>query len=426
MNVLLLGSGGREHAMAWKIAQSARCHQLYIAPGNAGTSSSGINVNIEPGNFKAIHAFVEEKKIQIVIVGPEQPLVDGIGDYFETTPGLENVALIGPGKAAAALEGSKDFAKSFMSRHNIPTAAYKTFDKETLDEGLAYIKSGNKERYVLKADGLAAGKGVIITETQQEALAVLKHMIANNQFGKASERVVIEDFLEGIELSVFVLTDGEGYVILPEAKDYKRIGEGDTGLNTGGMGSVSPVPFVDKAFMKKVDEQIIAPTIKGLKKDNIPYKGFIFFGLMNVKGDPYVIEYNVRMGDPETESVIPRIKTDILTLFEATANGTLSTTPIEIDPRYATTVMLVSGGYPEAYSKGKTISGLEKLQDSLIFHAGTKTEDLNIVTNGGRVIAVTALADTMEEALTLAYQKAESITFEGCYYRHDLGQDLLR
>ena len=369
MKVLLLGSGGREHAIAWKIAQSSQLDKLFIAPGNAGTRNHGTNVAIQPTDFEAIKTFVLENEIATVVVGPEDPLVKGIYDFFQADDSIKHVNVIGPSKEAAQLEGSKDFAKKFMQRHNIPTAKYATFTKDTLEEGYAFLSS-MKPPYVLKADGLAAGKGVVIPDTLEEAKAELKSMLADAKFGDASSRVVIEQFLKGIELSVFVLTDGESYKILPEAKDYKRIGEGDTGLNTGGMGAVSPVVFADKTFMDKIENQIIIPTIKGLKAENLVYKGFVFFGLISVKGEPYVIEYNCRMGDPETEVVMPRIKSDILDLFEGIATGTLSERDVQFDERAATTVMMVAGGYPEEYQKGKTIHGLNAVKDSIVFHAG--------------------------------------------------------
>ena len=431
MNILLLGSGGREHAMAAKIAESKLCNKLFIAPGNAGTTQCGTNVELKLDNFNQIGKFVIDNNIQMVVVGPEAPLVAGIADYFAQKPELKNIMLIGPSAKGAQLEGSKDFAKLFMQRHGIPTAAYRTFTRDTLKEGQAYLAT-LQPPYVLKADGLAAGKGVLILDKLKEAKHELQLMLKEAKFGDASSRVVIEQFLSGIELSVFVLTDGKHYKILPSAKDYKRIGEGDTGLNTGGMGSISPVPFADKAFMQKVEHRIVIPTIKGLQKEDIPYKGFIFLGLMAVTAedgtlDPYVIEYNVRMGDPETESVFPRIKSDIVELFTATWNGNLHQVSLDIDERTAACVMLTAEGYPEKYRKGDVISGLDKVDNSLIFHAGTKTGlSGNIVTNGGRVLCVTTLGSTLPTALLGSLQNAEKIQWKGRYYRHDIGQDLLK
>jgi phosphoribosylamine--glycine ligase len=424
MKVLLLGSGGREHALAWKIAQSSILEALYIAPGNAGTRQFGKNVNISATNFEEIKAFVLEKNIEMVVVGPEEPLVNGIHDYFLQDEELSKIPVIGPQKQAAQLEGSKDFAKEFMQRHNIPTAKYASFTKENLDEGLAYLEK-MKPPYVLKADGLAAGKGVLILESLEEAKLELYQMLADQKFGKASSKVVVEQFLKGIELSVFVLTDGDSYKILPEAKDYKRIGEKDTGLNTGGMGAVSPVPFAQGAFLDKVTNQIIIPTIKGLKQDKIPYKGFIFFGLINVKGEPYVIEYNCRMGDPETEVVIPRLKSDILDLFEGIATNTLSERDIQFFDQSAATVMMVSGGYPEKYVSGKSIYGLNSVIDSLVFHAGTSADGPSINTAGGRVLAVTSYGKNIESALAKSYENIQKISFDNAYYRKDIGFDLL-
>jgi len=424
MNVLILGSGGREHATAWKLSKSPLLTKLYTAPGNAGTHDLGENIKIGSDDFNAIKDFVITANINMVIVGPEIPLVDGIYDYFQQDEKLKNIPVIGPSKKAALLEGSKDFAKEFMEKFNIPTARYKTFDITNLSEAPEFLKTMNPP-YVLKADGLAAGKGVLIIDSFEEAIHQLDEMIEKSKFGEASRKVVIEEFLQGIELSVFVLTDGDSYKILPSAKDYKRIGEGDTGLNTGGMGSISSVPFADKAFMEKVEQRIIIPTIEGLKKEELVYKGFIFFGLMNMNGDPYVIEYNVRMGDPEAESVIPRIKTDLLDLFKGIGEQNLNEKNLETDPRYTAAVFLVSGGYPGSYEKGKIISGLNETKDSMLFHAGTKiNEDSAIVTNGGRVIAISSFGDTMEEALELSYKNAKLIDFEGKYYRKDLGMDL--
>jgi len=423
MNILILGSGGREHTFAWKIAQSPLCSALFVAPGNAGTSQIATNVVIQVIDFEAIKHFVVSTKINMVVVGPEDPLVLGIYDFFSKDPALKEVILIGPSKHGAQLEGSKEFAKKFMQRHDIPTAAYRSFSKETIQDGLAYLENA-KAPYVLKADGLAAGKGVVILEDLEEAKTELKSMLLDEKFGAASKTVVIEQFLKGIELSVFVLTDGKNYLTLPTAKDYKRIGEGDKGLNTGGMGAVSPVSFVDEAFMQKIENTIIIPTINGLKKDAITYKGFVFIGLIKVEDEPYVIEYNVRMGDPETEVVLPRIKTDIVRLLEATAKGTLNTISLEIDSRAATTVMLVSGGYPEAYDKGIQITGIENTEGSVVFHAGTTKKDGKIVTNGGRVLAVTSLDEDYKKALKKSYQNITKIHFEKMNYRKDIGFDL--
>ncbi len=424
MKVLLLGSGGREHALAWKMAKSSQLDTLFIAPGNAGTRAHGTNVALKPTDFEAVKAFVLENQIEMVVVGPEDPLVAGIYDFFVNDPQLSKTAVIGPSKAAAQLEGSKDFAKEFMMRHNIPTAKYATFTKDTLEKGYTFLES-MKPPYVLKADGLAAGKGVLILDTLAEAKKELKAMLADAKFGDASSRVVIEQFLKGIEMSSFVITDGESYKILPEAKDYKRVGEGDKGLNTGGMGAISPVPFADSTFKDKIENQIIIPTVKGLKAEGLVYKGFIFFGIINVKGEPYVIEYNCRMGDPETEVVIPRLKSDLLDLFEGVASNTLSERDVQFDERSAATVMMVSGGYPEAYKTGKVIYGLNGITDSLVFHAGTSADGPAIMSAGGRVLAVTSYGKNVDSAVSRSYRTIENIEFEDAYFRKDIGFDVI-
>lgn len=423
MNVLILGSGGREHALAWKIAQSPLCGKLFVAPGNAGTAQAGTNLPVKATDFQGIKKAVLDNAIDFVVVGPEDPLVNGIYDFFRSDKELEHVAVFGPSKQGATLEGSKEYAKQFMIRHNIPTAAYRSFTKDNLAEADAFIDS-LRPPYVLKADGLAAGKGVLIIPDAGEAKKELREMILSQKFGEASAKVVIEEFLSGIELSVFAITDGHDYKLLPTAKDYKRIGEGDTGLNTGGMGAVSPVPFADADFMKKIEDRIVRPTIKGLEKDGIVYTGFVFFGLINVGGEPKVIEYNVRMGDPETEAVIPRVKSDLLEALYAAARGGLADVRFEIDPRAAVTVVMVSGGYPEAYEKGKEISGLGQVEGSIAFHAGTRPQDGKVLTDGGRVLAVTSYADDFREALQESYRNIGRIKFEGAYCRRDIGKDL--
>jgi phosphoribosylamine--glycine ligase len=423
MNVLVLGSGGREHALSWKIAQSSLCEKLFIAPGNAGTAQLGENVNISATDFESLKTFVIDNEIEMLVVGPEDPLVKGIYDFFKNDEVLSEVCVIGPSQEGAQLEGSKEYSKQFMQRHDIPTAAYDSFTNDSLNEGYDFLETLSPP-YVLKADGLAAGKGVLIINDLEEAKRELKAMLTDAKFGDASSKVVIEEYLDGIELSVFVLTDGNNYKILPSAKDYKRIGEGDTGLNTGGMGAISPVPFADKFFIERVEDRIIKPTIKGLQDEEIEYKGFIFIGLMNVNGDPKVIEYNVRMGDPETEVVIPRIKSDLLNLFKGISNGTFGEQDFYVDEDVATTVMLVSGGYPESYEKGKGISGLEEVENSIVFHAGTRKEEDKVLTNGGRVMAITSFGRTIEEALSKSFDNAEKVKFDGKYYRKDIGFDL--
>ncbi|NDG51767.1 MAG: phosphoribosylamine--glycine ligase [Flavobacteriia bacterium] len=423
MNVLVLGSGGREHALSWKIAQSSLCEKLFIAPGNAGTAQLGENVNISATDFESLKTFVIDNEIEMLVVGPEDPLVKGIYDFFKNDEVLSEVCVIGPSQEGSQLEGSKEYSKQFMQRHDIPTAAYDSFTKDSLNEGYDFLETLSPP-YVLKADGLAAGKGVLIINDLEEAKRELKAMLEDAKFGDASSKVVIEEYLEGIELSVFVLTDGNNYKILPSAKDYKRIGEGDTGLNTGGMGAISPVPFADKFFIERVEDRIIKPTIKGLQEEEIEYKGFIFIGLMNVNGDPKVIEYNVRMGDPETEVVIPRIKSDLLNLFKGISNGTFGEQDFYVDEDVATTVVLVSGGYPESYEKGKGISGLEEVEKSIVFHAGTRKEEDKVLTNGGRVMAITSFGRTIEEALCKSFDNAEKVKFDGKYYRKDIGFDL--
>ena len=425
MNVLILGSGGREHAFAWKISQSPLLSSLYIAPGNPGTAEIGTNLSIQVTDFEGIQKAIKEHQIELVIVGPEEPLVKGIRDYLESDSSLQHVGIVGPGKLGAQLEGSKDFSKNFMHKYQIPTAKSKTFVKDTIEEGLAYLENQSYPT-VLKADGLAAGKGVIIAQNLEEAQHCLKDMLLDAKFGDASSKVVIEDFLQGIELSVFVLSDGEHFVILPEAKDYKRIHENDEGLNTGGMGAVSPVPFANEKFMERVRTKVVEPTINGLKEEGIPYQGFIFIGLMNHDGEPYVIEYNARMGDPETEVVLPRIESDFLSLLFASSKGKLNGQKIVLSEQYAVTTMVVSGGYPEDYRKGDEITGFENVMDALIFHAGTKIADEKIVTSGGRVMALTGMSNTLEKAIQKSQKAANAIHYEGKHYRKDIGLDVLR
>ena len=424
MNILILGSGGREHAFAKKIVESNKINQLFVAPGNAGTAAVATNLDVNPTNFEAVKEAVLQYNITMVVVGPEAPLVEGVHDFFLADELLKNIPVIGPKKDGALLEGSKDFSKQFMEKYQVPTAKYQSFTATTLQEGKAFLETLNPP-FVLKADGLAAGKGVLIINDLEEAKAELEEMLSNQKFGNASSTVVIEEFLDGIELSVFVLTDGKNYKILPSAKDYKRIGEGDTGLNTGGMGAISPVPFADDAFIQKVEERVIKPTVNGLQKEGIDYRGFIFIGLMNVNGDPFVIEYNVRMGDPETEVVLPRIQSDLVELFEGVANQTLESKSYEVTSQTAVTVMLVSGGYPEAYENGKEITGYTNVNNSTVYHAGTKITAEKVVTNGGRVMAITSFGDTIEEALEKSYTSIDKISFEKMYYRKDIGFDLV-
>ena len=423
MNILLLGSGGREHALAWKMLQSNKCQNLYVAPGNAGTSTIATNIELNPNDFEAIKNAVLQSEINLVVVGPEDPLVNGIYDFFQNDTELKHIPVIGPSKIGAQLEGSKEFAKEFLVKNNIPTAKYESFTAESVENGCKFLET-LEAPYVLKADGLAAGKGVLILNDLEEAKAELRSMLVDAKFGNASSKVVIEEFLDGIELSCFVLTDGKNYKILPTAKDYKRIGEGDTGLNTGGMGAVSPVPFADTVLLEKIEARIVKPTIQGLQNDNIDYKGFVFIGLINVKGEPMVIEYNVRMGDPETEVVMPRLKSDLVEIFEAISKQELDKITLEIDERSATTIMVVSGGYPEEYEKGKEISGLELIEDSIVFHAGTKLENGKVVSNGGRVLAVTSYGSSFEEAIKKSYQNINKLHFDKMNYRKDIGFDL--
>jgi phosphoribosylamine--glycine ligase len=424
MVILLLGSGGREHALAFKMLQSSKCSNLFVAPGNAGTTSIATNISINPSDFKALKSFAIQEKIEMVVVGPEDPLVLGIYDFFKNDAELNHILVIGPSKIGAQLEGSKEFAKEFLVKHKIPTAAYDSFTAASVEKGCLFLET-LQPPYVLKADGLAAGKGVLIIQDLEEAKTELRNMLVHAKFGNASAKVVIEEFLDGIELSCFVLTDGKNYKILPTAKDYKRIGEGDTGLNTGGMGAVSPVPFVDAILLEKIETRIVKPTVEGIQKDGIEYKGFIFIGLIIVKGEPIVIEYNVRMGDPETEVVIPRIKSDLVELFQAVSNGNLDEVSLQIDERSATTVMMVSGGYPEDYEKGKEIFGLDNIKDSLVFHAGTKLENGKVKTNGGRVLAITSFGNDFQEAIKKSYQNIDKLHFDKMYFRKDIGFDLL-
>ncbi len=424
MTILLLGSGGREHAFAWKMIQSPLCEKLFVAPGNAGTAAIAENVAIAPTDFEAIKALVLKENISLVVVGPEDPLVKGIYDYFKNDESLKNIPVIGPSKLGAQLEGSKEFAKEFLMKHNIPTAAYDSFTAETVEEGCKFLET-LQPPFVLKADGLAAGKGVLIIQDLEEAKTELRNMLVHEKFGAASSKVVIEEFLDGIELSCFVLTDGKSYKILPTAKDYKRIGEGDTGLNTGGMGAVSPVPYVDAVLMEKIETRIVKPTIEGFQKDGIEYKGFVFIGLINVKNEPIVIEYNVRMGDPETEVVVPRLESDLVELFLAVANQKLDEFELKVDPRSATTIVVVSGGYPEDFEKGKVITGLENVTDSIVFHAGTKLDGENVVSNGGRVLTVTSYGDDFQQAIKKSYQNIDKLNFDKMYFRKDIGFDLL-
>ena len=424
MNILLLGSGGREHALAYKMLQSSKCSTLFVAPGNAGTREIATNISINPTDFNVIKSFAIQEKVEMIVVGPEDPLVLGIYDFFKNDSEVNHISVIGPSKVGAQLEGSKEFAKEFLVKHKIPTAAYDSFTKETVEKGCEFLEI-LQPPYVLKADGLAAGKGVLIIQDLNDAKTELRNMLVHAKFGNASAKVVIEEFLDGIELSCFVLTDGKNYKILPTAKDYKRIGEGDTGLNTGGMGAISPVPFADSILLEKIETRIVKPTVLGLQKDGIEYKGFIFIGLIIVKGEPIVIEYNVRMGDPETEVVIPRIKSDLVELFQAVADEKLNEVILEIDERSATTVMMVSGGYPEEYEKGKEISGIENVEDSLVFHAGTKLENGKVVTNGGRVLAITSFGNDFHEAIKKSYQNIDKLHFDKMYFRKDIGRDLL-